>query len=995
MLCKCKTLKQRFAVKILKRLSSVSETNNTKHIYKADLIAVLTLGLIPIIIDLSLALAGHPLLQGDNLNQNFPLRLLAGQQIGQGRLPVWNPYDWSGTPLLAGWNAGALYPGEFLFLIFSPIIAWSLNLALASSIAGIGAYLFLKRLKTSATAAFFGAVAFTYTGFFLGQQVHMGLIEGTAFMPWILLALDSLPKAEAKPKKTALALLIAISSGCTVLAGDPRAVTTSAIAATLYLVALLFRTKQARQRISLAIYSIAGAGLGAGLSAIQWLPGLSFLHNSSRSTYKYKFYTQGSLSILRLTMHLALPYIKGTATNFGTPTYQGNYNLPEVTIGVGFIALAAAFSYLPILFGQFWQFIRFWKNKDRKKSYYSKPLAIWYVTAFVGLILSMGGYTPIGHLLFHIPLFGGERLQNRNAELIDLSLTVLLAFFIDDHTKHKLHTGDIVDDTLPTSLATWRQRFLASLPLVCSIGLVIFAYIDPLGFEAKISLHVRTSGFYDALDPYLIPTLITAVSITIYLLFGHKLKSHWRNSVLFILLFADLGIYPTFAGYQTFDLAAVTKNSPVAKAIAGITGADGRVALYNQTFFTPADYPNATAQLGIPDINIWQNVLSVQGYGSAVSGDYENITNTHQLESLQATELDGNVYNYLNLKTMMSSPISFGEDIPPYSAIPVAGGAPVTATGLPGSTKNAPAPSPGATGPVIVRPHTNKIFFLPYVHTIKRVTVVTNNVSFKPVIIGVAPGKIIADTTIGNLYSAQDSGSVHYRTDMRDRHFLKSITQPVFDREVHISFIPTKANAIKISDDSSSPLIIGAVVVVTQHPDTRFLADGSLEGNINPKQWAFAGVLKGFSVFVNSDNNGLAWLQNSSTISPESHNTIAKTAGKNGSVRLTSSPTALSPQYIINSKHKQVLVISEAYAPGWTARVTSLATHSTTVKTVKQFGLISSVDIGKGRYAVKLVYAPTSLLEGIILSAASILLMFAWLIFILRKKRRPGKEVLS
>jgi hypothetical protein len=53
------------------------------------------------------ALLGHPVLPGDDLTQNFPLRVLAGQEIRSGQLPLYDPYIWSGAPLLAGWNAGA------------------------------------------------------------------------------------------------------------------------------------------------------------------------------------------------------------------------------------------------------------------------------------------------------------------------------------------------------------------------------------------------------------------------------------------------------------------------------------------------------------------------------------------------------------------------------------------------------------------------------------------------------------------------------------------------------------------------------------------------------------------------------------------------------------------------------------------------------------------------------------------------------------------------
>ena len=55
-------------------------------------------------------LGGHLLVTGDNLQQNYPLHVLVGSMYRHGELPFWNQYIFSGTPLLAGFNAGAFYP---------------------------------------------------------------------------------------------------------------------------------------------------------------------------------------------------------------------------------------------------------------------------------------------------------------------------------------------------------------------------------------------------------------------------------------------------------------------------------------------------------------------------------------------------------------------------------------------------------------------------------------------------------------------------------------------------------------------------------------------------------------------------------------------------------------------------------------------------------------------------------------------------------------------
>ena len=55
-------------------------------------------------------IGGHLLITGDNLQQNYPLHVLVGSMLRHGQLPFWNQYIFSGTPLMADFNAGAFYP---------------------------------------------------------------------------------------------------------------------------------------------------------------------------------------------------------------------------------------------------------------------------------------------------------------------------------------------------------------------------------------------------------------------------------------------------------------------------------------------------------------------------------------------------------------------------------------------------------------------------------------------------------------------------------------------------------------------------------------------------------------------------------------------------------------------------------------------------------------------------------------------------------------------
>ena len=94
-------------------------------------------------------LFGQTFLSGDNFLQNFPMRVLVGHDLRQGMLPLWNPYLFGGTPLLAGFNAGAAYPTTWLMAVLPTFVAWWLNLAVAYDLAIVGTYLFLRASRSA------------------------------------------------------------------------------------------------------------------------------------------------------------------------------------------------------------------------------------------------------------------------------------------------------------------------------------------------------------------------------------------------------------------------------------------------------------------------------------------------------------------------------------------------------------------------------------------------------------------------------------------------------------------------------------------------------------------------------------------------------------------------------------------------------------------------------------------------------------------------------
>src|SRR5665213_3724919 len=150
-----------------------------------------------VILYVPLSIAGHPLVPGDDLTQNYPLRVLTGSLISDGHFPTWDPFIWSGTPLLAGWNAGSLYPGTWLFALLPGVAAWTMNLVSVSVVAGVGVFVLLRVLRCGPLGATLGGLCFTYTGFLSGQLEHIGLVAGTGYMAWMIVAVELLVAARS------------------------------------------------------------------------------------------------------------------------------------------------------------------------------------------------------------------------------------------------------------------------------------------------------------------------------------------------------------------------------------------------------------------------------------------------------------------------------------------------------------------------------------------------------------------------------------------------------------------------------------------------------------------------------------------------------------------------------------------------------------------------------------------------------------------------------
>lgn len=577
------------------------------------------------------AAAGHLSMNGDNWLQNFPLRVLVGTDLRSGHLPLWDPYLWSGTPLLAGFNAGAAYPLTLLFAFLPPLTAWLVTQVALYATAAVGTYVFFRDCGRSVAAALAAAASFAFAGFLSSQIGHVDAIQAAALLPWLLFTLRRAALAERH--RGCWAALLGLGVGIVILAASPQTIVDDIIAVAFYVIWLCLAHRS--RAPSILAFAVAAGVVGVALGSIQWLPGIDWEGQSQRVGAAYQFFASGSLPP-RLTILSVLPWLIGGYGNFGTAYYAGPYNLAELNGYVGMLPLMAGCGLLATRF----------RRHPKRAEWLG-----WYALVALGLVLAWGGDTPIGHVLHAIPLYGQQRDQSRNLLLVDLGLVGLLASWIDvaiaplrAGRSRKASPADVAEGRLKPAGATlgagesplWPARLRrtevawALLPVLGVLAVWAYFLVAPASVAAKVS--ARGLGRLGASQVDLSVAAAIAVAAAASVVLASRLKPLRRMAFIGAVIAIDLLVY----GAQQYSFATVptsvlTGSNTAERALAAAAGPGRRIA-----FEDPALLPSLTqlGALGLPDVNIIERVPSANGYGSLASATYNTYTGTHNIATI-------------------------------------------------------------------------------------------------------------------------------------------------------------------------------------------------------------------------------------------------------------------------------------------------------------------------------------------------------------------------
>jgi len=338
---------------------------------------------------------------GDFTEQYYPMRAFAAAEWRGLRLPLWDPYPFSGTPAAAASLYAAYYPFTLLLALWphpAPFVALELEAILHLGLAGVFTLLFTRRLTGNLTAGVLAGIAFSLGGFLTSYPlVQLGILETAIWLPLVLWLLDGALARRSLPHVAAAGLALA----CALLAGHPQTFLYLAYLTLGYAAFAVWRHATPLRFALPALLLLAG--IAAGGSAAQWLPSLELMPLSPRADLSYAAVANG------FAPHELLGLLRANRGGQWSPLYVGM--LP--------VALALL---NPLLMGL---------HRRRHTIRLLDPAApaFWLVVLLVALGLALGGngwLYPLAH--GRLPGFDLFRNQERAALLASFALAVLAAY---------------------------------------------------------------------------------------------------------------------------------------------------------------------------------------------------------------------------------------------------------------------------------------------------------------------------------------------------------------------------------------------------------------------------------------------------------------------------------------------------------------------------------------------------------------------------------------
>lgn len=569
----------------------------------------------------------------DQIEQFYVWRKLAASSMQKEKhIPLWNPYEFTGQPLVANAQSALFYPPNLLLFFISPAKVATISAIFSLLTTGIFTFLFCRELKISDLGSFFSSIAFTFSGpliTYLGHP-HSNVL---CFFPVMMWTGEKLLRQD---NRLFFCAMLALAMGVSILGGHPETTFYCWFVFALYFFARIFFDKSICNKSVVISVFFSAAILGIFIGGIQLLPFTEALLHSST-------YTEGrsvaedaekNLFSIKEFLHNAPQLITLICPNF-----YGN----------------------PVDWSYLWPFSRYQSYSDRAIYFGTIPFTLAIGAIFttrkqqLWLIISLLAFICIG-IAWHFPVLKTINLLPLFSKGMPLRLTFQFTFFaaimsgvgldiLSHNLKNSFQSKSFLYLCLACLIATLTVSSIITAvkltPLLATIPSQLVVYLTPVEFKTYI------------------PTIIIIAFTLIYCIY-FKLKKHSEFLIFSIFALTVIELVGFAWGYNPTiyekDILPDTLPITLMRTIAGTQ--PFRILRTDDIL-----HANFSAAYSIADIS---------GYDAPISQRYEDIYRSQggiKLKDKQNWKPEWSFIDFLNVKFILSkSVLDSNRFIPVYKA---------------------------------------------------------------------------------------------------------------------------------------------------------------------------------------------------------------------------------------------------------------------------------------------------------------------------------------
>jgi hypothetical protein len=458
----------------------------------------------------------------DNIRMFYPIRKLVIDDFKIGKIPLWNPYSFSGNTLLGTHQSAVFFPFAFLFFILPMIDAWSVITIMAPILTLLFTYLLLRELGISRLSSVFGAIGYAFSGIMIGWWEEMFLsVYSMLFCPLILWAIHNYFRT--KSWKTYAVLVTALSGS--VLSGWFQATLYTWGFSVIFAVTLAFI---GGKKCIKPFVVIASAYVNSILiCAIQLIPSFEAYIYSARHSFDTALLFKNFFAPLTHIVTLIAPDF------FGNPAVY-NY------FGGGFYHEKAVWVTLPTVLLFLYECL-YWKKREPTKLFFKLSTII---------ILSLGFALPTSWFFLytlHLP-FLFEMTPSRIFFLSSLCLSISSAYGLDRYNANR-----------------------KSIFIVIPVGLLLLAF-SITWYYVRFLLPIYDVHYGISLRNMVIPTILFIISGLLFV--SGIFNFHKRKYISIFLIIVSLAsvLYVTNKYLYFSERKFVFPDTPIINKLSHITG---------------------------------------------------------------------------------------------------------------------------------------------------------------------------------------------------------------------------------------------------------------------------------------------------------------------------------------------------------------------------------------------------------------------------------------